>query len=231
MIPEIPAPWKKIIPQDLYHSIGEQLNEECKSHTIYPEAKDWFRAFEMCPPKKVKVLILGQDPYHGPNQAHGLAFSVNKGQKIPPSLRNIFKELHTDLGASIPNHGDLSAWAEQGVLLMNCSLTVRAAEAGSHQQLGWQEITKKVFETLALDKTPKVFILWGKWAQAYTALFPEEHPHCILSSAHPSPLSARHGFFGSKPFSKCNAFLKTKGINPIDWKLNTTELEQTTLMF
>jgi uracil-DNA glycosylase len=197
------------------------LKEEKQAgNKIYPKGGDIFNAFQQTPFTKVKVVILGQDPYHGENQAHGLSFSVQKGITIPPSLRNIYKELTTDIpGFTIPNHGNLTEWAEQGVLLLNASLTVRAGTPGSHQKRGWEMFTDMVIKTLSDKKEGIVFILWGAFAQAKAELI-DESKHYIIKSPHPSPFSADRGFFGSKPFSKANEILKKQGEKPIDWQIH-----------
>jgi uracil-DNA glycosylase len=197
------------------------LKEEKQTgNKIYPKGSDIFNAFKKTPFTEVKVVILGQDPYHGENQAHGLSFSVQKGIPIPPSLRNIYKELATDIpGFTTPNHGDLTEWAEQGVLLLNASLTVRAGIPGSHQKKGWETFTDMVIKTLSDKKEGLVFILWGAFAQAKAELI-NESKHHIIKSPHPSPFSADRGFFGSKPFSKTNEILKKQGQQPIDWQIH-----------
>ena len=194
--------------------------EKDAGNKIYPKEADIFNAFNKTPFDKVKVVILGQDPYHADNQAHGLSFSVQKGITVPPSLRNIYKELTTDIpGFLIPNHGNLTEWAEQGVLLLNASLTVRANTAGSHQKKGWEQFTDHVIKTLSDKRDGIVFILWGAFAQAKAALI-DTGKHYIIRSAHPSPLSAHNGFFGSKPFSKTNEILIKDGRKPIDWQIH-----------
>ena len=185
---------------------------------VYPKGSDIFNAFLQTPFDEVKVVILGQDPYHGENQAHGLSFSVQKGITPPPSLKNIFKELQTDIpGFKTPDHGDLTAWAKQGILLLNASLTVRAGSPGSHQKKGWETFTDKVISTISHKKTGVVFILWGAFAQAKSELI-DQTKHFIIKSPHPSPFSAERGFFGSKPFSKTNAILEKEGKKPINWQ-------------
>jgi uracil-DNA glycosylase len=188
--------------------------------TIYPRASRWFAALDATLLNAVRVVILGQDPYHGEGQAHGLSFSVPQGVKPPPSLVNIFKELATDLGLTRPPHGNLQSWAEQGVLLLNAVLTVEAGKAASHQNKGWEQFTDAVIRTLNAQEKPIVFILWGNYAQKKAALV-DRNRHCIIASAHPSPLSAHNGFFGSKPFSKANAFLAAQGSKLIDWSLSS----------
>ncbi len=194
------------------------LAEKNAGHTIYPNGGQIFSAFTHTPFSQVKVVILGQDPYHGAGQAHGLCFSVNKGIAIPPSLKNIYKELYADLNIVTPLHGYLLPWAAQGVLMLNATLTVRANEAGSHQGKGWETFTDKVIEILNHQKQNIVFILWGKYAQS-KSVWINEQQHCVLKAPHPSPFSAHTGFLGSKPFSKTNAYLVEKGIAPIDWQL------------
>jgi uracil-DNA glycosylase len=197
------------------------LKEEKQAgNKIYPKGSDIFNAFQKTPFTKVKVVILGQDPYHGENQAHGLSFSVQKGVTIPPSLRNIYKELAADIpGFTIPDHGNLTEWAEQGVLLLNASLTVSAGIPGSHQKKGWETFTDMVIKTLSDKKEGLVFILWGAFAQAKAELI-DKSKHHIIKSPHPSPFSADRGFFGSKPFSKTNEILKKQGVKPIDWQIH-----------
>ena len=221
---KLEATWLAVLQdefeKDYMKSLRAFLVEEKKAgKIIYPKSDDIFRAFELTPFNKVKVVILGQDPYHGAGQAHGLSFSVENGVKFPPSLQNIFKELETDIeGFQIPIHGNLSNWAKQGVLMLNASLTVRANEAGSHQKQGWETFTDKVIETISKEKENVIFILWGKFAQAKETLIDIEK-HVIIKSAHPSPFSAFSGFFGSKPFSKTNKILSDLGKQEIDWGL------------
>lgn len=204
--------------KDYYKKLRAFLINEYKTKTIYPNKYDIFNALHYTAYKDVKVVILGQDPYHGENQAHGLSFSVKIGVKIPPSLLNIYKELHSDLNCYIPNNGYLKKWADQGVLLLNTSLSVVADKANSHKNIGWETFTDKVISTLNLRKEPIVFILWGNNAQSKVSLITNPQ-HLIIKSVHPSPLSASRGFFGSKPFSKANNFLESKGIAPIDWQI------------
>ena len=215
--------WKKLLNEEFGSAYFASLKtfliaEKNSGKTIYPPGKQIFAAFDATPFDKVKVVILGQDPYHGPGQANGLCFSVNRGVKPPPSLVNIFKELQADLNIPIPTHGDLSAWAQQGILLLNATLTVRAHEAGSHQNKGWEIFTDKTIQAISKNKTNVVFILWGRYAQSKLTLI-DESKHHVIASAHPSPLSAHNGFLGSKPFSKTNAYLISKGIAPIDFSL------------
>lgn len=204
--------------KDYYKKLRTFLIEEYRHHTIYPNMYDIFNALNFTPYKDVKVVILGQDPYHGPQQAHGLSFSVQPDVKIPPSLVNIYKELHADLGCYIPNNGYLKKWADQGVLLLNTSLTVRAGEANSHRNIGWGTFTDKIIELLNQRQNPIVFILWGNNAISKEK-FITNPQHYIIKSVHPSPLSASRGFFGSKPFSKTNAFLIKNNKAPIDWQI------------
>jgi uracil-DNA glycosylase len=183
---------------------------------IYPKKNEYFKALDLVPLDKVKVVILGQDPYHGPGQAHGLCFSVNEGVSQPPSLKNIFKELNSDLGIEIPKSGNLERWAQQGVLLLNSVLTVENDKAASHQKQGWEQFTDKIIETVNQECEHVVFILWGAYAQK-KAFYVDRKKHLVLESVHPSPLSSHRGFFGSKPFSKTNAWLKKQGLTPIKW--------------
>lgn len=212
--------WKNKLSEEFQKSYFKDLTsfvkEEFQSQTIYPKGKEIFQAFESCPWDNVKVVILGQDPYHGPGQAHGLSFSVREGVPFPPSLLNIFKEINKDLGKPIPSHGDLSKWAKQGVLLLNATLTVRAHQAGSHQGKGWEEFTDAVIRQIASRKEHVVFMLWGAYAQKKGAFISSEK-HCVLKAPHPSPLSAHRGFLGCGHFSQANAYLKSKGIEEIVW--------------
>jgi uracil-DNA glycosylase len=194
--------------------------EKAKGKRIFPKGSEWFRALDATPMDHVRVVILGQDPYHGEGQAHGLCFSVQRGVRPPPSLLNIYKEMKTDLGLDPPSHGNLEAWAEQGVLLLNSVLTVEAGLAASHQGKGWERFTDAVIRLVNNGPRPVVFILWGAYAQKKAA-FVDRTRHLVLTSAHPSPLSAHNGFFGSRPFSKANEFLVARGEGPIDWKLPT----------
>ena len=192
------------------------LQQERAQHVVHPDSRDVFRALELTSIEQTKVLILGQDPYHGDGQAHGLSFSVPRGVALPPSLRNIMKERLDDVGLAMPNHGDLTKWAQQGVLLLNSTLTVRHKEAGSHQGLGWESLTDEVISILNQKSTRVVFVLWGNSAQHKKALITASH-HVVLTSAHPSPLSAHRGFFGSRPFSRVNHSLAEVGLSPVDW--------------
>lgn len=202
-----------------YKKIREFLKEEYSTYTIYPSMYDIFNAFKMTPYKSIKAVILGQDPYHEPNQAHGLCFSVKDGCVPPPSLINIFKEMKSDLGLQPPKNGDLTKWAERGVLLLNTTLTVRRGAANSHSKCGWTAFTDEVIKKISAREKPVVFILWGGNARAKKPLIDTER-HFIIESAHPSPLSCYNGFFGSKPFSKTNGFLGRVGEEPINWNLN-----------
>ena len=218
--PEIEDSWKKELIEEFrkpyFASLKTFLVEEKKNHTVYPEGKDIFNAFNHTPLDKVRVVIIGQDPYHGPGQAHGLCFSVQKGIKLPPSLRNIYKEIYNDVGCSPGADGDLTGWANQGVLLLNATLTVRARQAGSHQKKGWENFTDKVIETVSRKQKGVVFLLWGRFAQNKATLINQSEHH-ILTAAHPSPFSAHNGFFGCKHFSKTNDLLARAGTKPIDW--------------
>jgi uracil-DNA glycosylase len=205
--------------QPYYVQLHQFLLNEYHNQTIYPDKCDIFNALHYTPYSQVKVVILGQDPYHGPGQAHGLSFSVKPGIPTPPSLQNIFKELQADVGCSVPNHGYLVKWAEQGVLLLNTVLTVRKGEPNSHKSKGWELFTDQVIHTINNRKEPVVFILWGANAQAKEKLISSPN-HYILRSPHPSPLSAYKGFFGSRPFSKANHFLQATYNKSIDWQLN-----------
>lgn len=195
------------------------LDVEYKHKTIFPPNEAVFTIFDKIAPKDVKVIILGQDPYHGVNQANGMSFSVNKGEKIPPSLRNIYIELNSDLGIIPPSHGDLTAWVEQGVFLLNATLTVEQAKPNSHKDIGWQIFTDRVIEIISNFDYPKVFILWGSFAISKSSLIKSNENNFIITSPHPSPFSAHRGFFGSKPFSKANNFLISRGVKPIDWRV------------
>lgn len=192
--------------------------EKAAGKAIYPKGSEWFAALDATPLENIRVVILGQDPYHGEGQAHGLCFSVQHGVRPPPSLVNIYKEMKADLGLTPPNHGNLQGWAEQGVLLLNSVLTVEAGKAGSHQGKGWEKFTDEIIRLVNDQPHPVVFILWGNYAQKKAA-FVNQSKHLVLKSAHPSPLSAHNGFFGSKPFSQTNTFLKSKGRGEIDWRI------------
>ncbi|WOG25588.1 uracil-DNA glycosylase [Endozoicomonas sp. 8E] len=194
------------------------LNEKAAGKTIYPKGSEYFRAMELTPFEKVKVVILGQDPYHGPGQAHGLSFSVRPDVRIPPSLINMYKELQNDLGIPPASHGCLEHWAEQGVLLLNSVLTVEHKQAASHQKRGWEQFTDRVIAELNNKREGLVFILWGGYAQR-KGQFIDRSKHRVLQTVHPSPLSAHRGFFGSRPFSQANDYLTSRGVQPIDWQL------------
>lgn len=218
---KIDSSWKEILKEefekDYFRNLTSFVKEEYSGNTpIYPPARLIFNAFDHCPFNKVKVVILGQDPYHGPGQANGLCFSVNKGIAFPPSLNNIFKEVENDTGSPFPQDGDLTRWSDQGVLLLNATLTVRAAQAGSHQRRGWEEFTDAAIRELAARRDNIVFILWGSYAQKKGAFINRER-HLVLSSPHPSPLSAYQGFFGNHHFSRANEYLKEHGKEPITW--------------
>ena len=202
--------------KDYFRVLTDFVREEYHKYTVYPPGGLIFNAFNLCPFDKVKVVIIGQDPYHGPGQAHGLCFSVNDGIPFPPSLVNIFKEIKADVGTEPPRTGNLTRWAEQGVLLLNATLTVRAHQAGSHQNRGWEVFTDSVIRILATEKEHLVFILWGAYAQRKGA-FIDRSRHLVLTSAHPSPLSAYNGFFGNKHFSQTNAYLRAHGEKEIIW--------------
>ena len=202
--------------KDYYLKIREFLKGEYATHTIFPSMYDIFNALKYTSYSGTRVVILGQDPYHEPGQAHGLSFSVKKGIKTPPSLVNIYKELKTDIGMEIPNHGELTSWASQGVLLLNATLTVRHGQANSHQNIGWSIFTDEIIKKLNERNEPIVFILWGGNARSKKKYITGKQ-HLIIESAHPSPLSAYNGFFGSRPFSRTNDFLKSNGFTPINW--------------
>lgn len=204
--------------KEYYKGLYVFIKKEYAERTIYPSKDDIFNAFHLTPLANVKVVILGQDPYHEPGQAHGLSFSVKKGIPKPPSLENIYKELHDDLGCDIPESGDLTHWAEQGVLLLNSLLTVRAHQAFSHKGKGWEKFTDAAIKAVAALDRPVVYILWGSAARS-KKVYIKNPEHFVIESAHPSPLSAYRGFFGSRPFSKCNDYLISKGIEPIDWQI------------
>lgn len=222
MNPVIHNSWQKVLNSEFSQPYFQQLNqyitEEYANQRVFPPKEQIFNALEHTPYEKVKVVILGQDPYHGANQSHGLAFSVQIGVKIPPSLRNIYKELSTDLGISPANNGNLTSWADQGVLLLNTVLTVREGEANSHRKKGWEQLTDAIIQKLNEREEPIVFILWGKPAQQKASMIDTEK-HVIIQSFHPSPLSASRGFFGSKPFSKTNDALVKFGVKPINWQI------------
>ncbi|MEP0714426.1 uracil-DNA glycosylase [Algoriphagus sp.] len=205
-----------LLDQPFYKNLVNYVQDEYAHGKVYPAVNDIFNSFNFCPINSVKVVILGQDPYHGPGQAHGLSFSVRQGVSIPPSLANIYKEIQADLGHVIPSSGDLTRWAEQGVFLLNATLTVRAHEPGSHQKRGWEKFTDEVIKTLSDRREHVVFLLWGAYAQKKSLLI-DEKKHLILKAPHPSPLSSYRGFFGCKHFSKANDYLAANGIKPIEW--------------
>jgi uracil-DNA glycosylase len=217
---KIESSWKERLNQEFEQPYFQQLitfvRQEYKTKTVYPPGKEIFKAFDYCPFDNVRVVIIGQDPYHGPGQANGLCFSVHDGIRMPPSLLNIFKEIQNDLGKSIPVSGDLSRWANQGVLLLNATLTVRASEAGSHQNKGWEQFTDAVIKKISEEKEHVVFLLWGAYAQKKGEII-DRSKHLVLMSAHPSPFSADRGFFGNKHFSQTNTYLRSKGLKEIDW--------------
>ena len=217
---QIEESWKRQLQtefeKDYFVRLTDFVRSEYKATQIFPPGKLIFNAFNLCPFDKAKVIIIGQDPYHGPGQAHGLCFSVNDGVPFPPSLKNIFKEIQDDLGIPVPESGNLTRWANQGVLLLNATLTVRAHQAGSHQRKGWEEFTDAAIRALAEQREHLVFILWGAYAQKKGA-FIDRNKHLVLASAHPSPLSAYNGFFGNKHFSRANAYLMEHGVTPINW--------------
>ncbi|HBK32207.1 uracil-DNA glycosylase [Limibacterium fermenti] len=217
---KIEESWKERLQDEFEKPYFKQLTdfvrEEYRARTIYPPAKLIFNAFDCCPFDKVKVVIVGQDPYHEPGQAHGLCFSVNEGIQIPPSLVNIYKEIQDDLGVPVPRSGNLERWCRQGVLLLNATLTVQAHRAGSHQHKGWEEFTDAAIRHLANEREHVVFLLWGSYAQRKGENI-DTNRHLVLKSPHPSPLSAHRGFFGNKHFSKANAYLIANGEEPIEW--------------
>ncbi len=212
--------WKEVLQPEFdkpyFSELTSFIKHEYQSTTVYPPPKFIFHAFELTPFNQIKVVILGQDPYHGPNQANGLAFSVNDGIPSPPSLVNIYKEIESDLGRKSITNGNLEAWAKQGVMLLNATLTVQAHHAGSHQRKGWEEFTDSVIKTLSDKQENLVFMLWGAYAQKKGSVI-DESKHLVLKSPHPSPLSAYNGFFGCAHFSQCNAFLMLNGKEPINW--------------
>jgi len=217
---KIEESWKEILKDEFEKPYFSQLTDFVKSeyqqHQVFPPGKEIFNAFNLCPFNSLKVVIIGQDPYHGPGQAHGLCFSVRDGVVFPPSLRNIFKEISNDLGTPIPKTGDLTRWAMQGVLLLNATMTVRAHSAGSHQKKGWETFTDEVIRHVSKQKENVVFLLWGAYAQQKKELI-DQTKHFILESVHPSPLSASRGFFGNHHFSRTNQFLQSKGLLPVNW--------------
>lgn len=220
MVVNIEASWKealdKTFEQKTFKDLVAFVKDEYASTKVYPPGKEIFKAFAHCPLDSVKIVILGQDPYHGLGQAHGLSFSVKPGVPFPPSLLNIFKEIETDLGKPMPSDGDLTRWADQGVFLLNATLTVRAHQAGSHQKKGWEEFTDEVIRTISDRRENVVFLLWGAYAQKKSVLI-DAKKHLILKAPHPSPLSSYRGFFGCKHFSKANEYLTANGKKPVDW--------------
>lgn len=214
--------WKELLEEefekDYFQDLIKFVRSEYQNGIVYPPGNHIFRALDLCPVEKVKVVIIGQDPYHGPKQAVGLSFSVSRDVRIPPSLKNIYKEIEDDLGIPQANHGDLTKWAMQGVLLLNATLTVRASSPGSHQGKGWEQFTDAIISKLNESKEHLVFMLWGKFAQAKAGMI-DQTKHLVLTAAHPSPYSANAGFFGSRHFSKCNSYLAQQGIQPVDWSL------------
>jgi uracil-DNA glycosylase len=218
---KIESSWKSLLKDEFdkeyFIKLSEFVKDEYKQNTVYPPGSLIFNAFTLCPFEKIKAVIIGQDPYHGPGQAHGLCFSVRDGVGFPPSLVNIFKEIGLDLGFSRPLSGNLERWAGQGVLLLNATLTVRAHQAGSHQKKGWEQFTDSVIKIVNSEKQHIVFFLWGAYAQRKGESI-DRSRHMVLESVHPSPLSAPQGFFGNHHFSRCNSYLAENGIEPIDWK-------------
>ncbi len=204
--------------QSYWHTLQDFVTSERSQYQVFPSHENVFTALELTSFANTRVVILGQDPYHEPGQAHGLAFSVQDGTRIPPSLRNIYKELNNDLGCGVPIHGNLTSWAQQGVLLLNTTLTVRSGQAASHQGQGWEQFTDRIIRELNNKTEPVVFILWGASSRKKATLIHQQR-HVVIESAHPSPLSVRHGFFGSRPFSRANAVLKENGREPINWCL------------
>ena len=224
MKPEELGVWQTLLQGEFekpyWRTLSERVDAAYAASTVYPPREALFAAFRLTPPEAVRVVILGQDPYHEPGQANGLAFSVNPGVKLPPSLRNIFAELQSDCGITLPDSGDLTAWAKQGVFLLNSSLSVAAGSAASHKDFGWQAFTDAVVRKLSLLPQPVAFVLWGSHAQKKAAMAAQSAaPRLILQAPHPSPLSAYRGFFGSRPFSQINAFLTQHGQKQIDWRL------------
>lgn len=217
---QIESSWKIALAEEFnkpyFKDLSERVRSAYVSRTVFPPPKFVFNAFSLCPFDAVKVVILGQDPYHGQGQAHGLSFSVPDGVPTPPSLQNVYKEIEDDLGIVEPPTGNLERWAKQGILLLNATLTVEKGNAGSHQGLGWEQFTDAVIKKISDEKEHVVFMLWGKYAQEKGTVI-DAHKHLVLKAAHPSPFSANHGFFGCKHFSKANAYLEEHGIEPIEW--------------
>lgn len=217
---KIEQSWKRalnqVFEQEFFKDLVTFVKDEYATTNVYPPGKEIFNAFNHCSLDTVKVVILGQDPYHGPDQAHGLSFSVKPGIPYPPSLQNIFKEIESDLGKPLPPTGDLTRWADQGVFLLNATLTVRAYQAGSHQKKGWEEFTDEVIRTVSDTREHVVFLLWGSYAQKKTVLI-DTKKHLVLKAPHPSPLSSYRGFFGCRHFSKANEYLEANGLEPINW--------------
>lgn len=221
--PKIGQSWAQLLADEFaapyFAELKAFLVEERRSQTVFPPGPLIFAAFDRTPVEQVKAVIIGQDPYHGPGQAHGLCFSVNDGVRHPPSLQNIFKELHNDLGTPIPSSGNLGKWADNGVLLLNATLTVRAHQAGSHQGKGWERFTDAAISKLAQRREGIAFLLWGNYAQQKELLIPKDRGHLVLKAPHPSPFSAHKGFLGCGHFSKVNAFLESTGREPLEWRL------------
>lgn len=220
MYVKINKTWQPLLKEEFekeyFSKLVDFVKEEYKTQKVYPPGKEIFAAFDYCTLDNLKVVIIGQDPYHGEGQAHGLCFSVKKGVKTPPSLKNIYKELHNEFACEIPIHGELTKWAEQGVLMLNATLTVREKSPGSHQGKGWETFTDSVIELISKNQDNVVFLLWGAYAQKKAQLI-DASKHHILESAHPSPFSAHRGFLGNNHFAKCNEYLLSKNKNPIDW--------------
>lgn len=221
--PELEPSWLAVLAsefeQPYMRALRQFLAGEMRQHRVYPRGREIFNAFWLTPFDRVRVVILGQDPYHGPGQAHGLSFSVRRGVRPPPSLENIFRELHNDLGVEPPEHGELTSWAEQGVLLLNTVLTVRERSARSHAGKGWETFTDRVIAELVRQREGVVFVLWGRDAKSKAAMIDTRRGHRVLTASHPSPKSAEYGFFGSRPFSRINEHLRSRGEPPIDWRL------------
>lgn len=221
-IATITSDWKELLEPEFdkpyFKELRRKVNNEYELYPCYPAPENIYRALNETPYEKTKCVLIGQDPYHGPGQAIGLSFAVRKGISLPPSLKNIYKELEDDLGIKPPSHGDLTKWAKEGVLLLNAVLTVREKSPNSHRGFGWEQFTDRIIELLNEKQEPVVFLLWGRNAQEKARLVTNKH-HLIIQSAHPSPFSANRGFFGSRPFSRVNAFLKANGLEEIDWRI------------